>query len=161
LWKLSIRSHCIRIFRYRLTLYNTKPFKEIFILKLRKICMLSIYSIPYTLYCTVHCKLDIYSGKLKRRCLGARVGGGGPPAQGRRRRRCSSSGTAHPPVFHSEIPTKIMKAWRCLGLGFTEDHAFSSSYDWFLHRPLPSSPVSYLDRRHTGRLRKRDNLLME
>jgi hypothetical protein len=28
-----------------------------------------------------------------------------------------------------------------------------------LAHPLPPSPVSKLDRRHTGRLRKRDNLL--
>jgi hypothetical protein len=31
---------------------------------------------------------------------------------------------------------------------------------WFLVHPLPTpSPVSKLDRRNTGRLRKRDNLL--
>ncbi len=36
---------------------------------------------------------------------------------------------------------------------FTEDQAFSSFYD------LASAPVSFPDRRHTGRLRKRDNLL--
>jgi hypothetical protein len=31
---------------------------------------------------------------------------------------------------------------------------------WLLPLPLPLSPVSKLDRQHTGRLRKRDNLLM-
>jgi hypothetical protein len=30
---------------------------------------------------------------------------------------------------------------------------------WLLLNPLPPSPVTKLDRRHTGRLRKRDNLL--
>jgi hypothetical protein len=30
---------------------------------------------------------------------------------------------------------------------------------WLLPRPLPPSPVSKLDRQHTARLRKRDNLL--
>jgi hypothetical protein len=30
---------------------------------------------------------------------------------------------------------------------------------WLLPTPSPLSPVSELDRRHTGRLRKRDNLL--
>jgi hypothetical protein len=41
-----------------------------------------------------------------------------------------------------------------------EEQAFSPSYDSapFLPPP-PSSPVSKPDRQHTGRLRKRDNLL--
>jgi len=46
---------------------------------------------------------------------------------------------------------------------FTEGQAFSKSYDlviWLLPHSLPPSPVSKHDRRHTGRLRKRDNLLM-
>jgi hypothetical protein len=30
---------------------------------------------------------------------------------------------------------------------------------WLHAHPLPPSPVSKLDRRHTGRLRKRDNVL--
>jgi hypothetical protein len=38
-----------------------------------------------------------------------------------------------------------------------EDQTFLRSYD-FGSTPAPS-PVSKLDRRHTGRLRKRDNLL--
>jgi hypothetical protein len=44
---------------------------------------------------------------------------------------------------------------------FIEDHAFSRSYDLAL-RPStpPPSPVSKLDWRHTGRLRKRDNTLL-
>ncbi len=44
---------------------------------------------------------------------------------------------------------------------FTEDQAFYPSYDLAPLPPPPtsSSPVSKLDRRHTGRLRKRDNLL--
>ncbi len=42
---------------------------------------------------------------------------------------------------------------------FIEDQAFSSSYG--LAPPPPPSPiVRKLDRRHTGRLRKRDNVLM-
>ncbi len=42
---------------------------------------------------------------------------------------------------------------------FTEDQAFSPSYD-VAPRPPPSpSPVSNIDRRHTGRLRMRDKLL--
>jgi hypothetical protein len=42
---------------------------------------------------------------------------------------------------------------------FIEDQAFSPPYDlvWLLRTPSP--PGSKLDRRHTGRLRKRDNLL--
>ncbi len=38
-----------------------------------------------------------------------------------------------------------------------EGQVFTRSYDL---APLPPSPVIKLDRRHTGRLRKRDNLLM-
>ncbi len=41
---------------------------------------------------------------------------------------------------------------------FTEDQAFSRSYG--LAPPPPPPPVSKRDRRHTGRQRKRDNLLM-
>ncbi len=33
--------------------------------------------------------------------------------------------------------------------------------NWLLAHTLPPSPVSKFDRRHTGRLRKRDNLLRE
>ncbi len=42
---------------------------------------------------------------------------------------------------------------------FIEGQPFSRSYDWLLAHPLPPSPVSKLDRRHIGNLRKRDNLL--
>jgi hypothetical protein len=43
---------------------------------------------------------------------------------------------------------------------FIEGHAFLLSR--LLAQPLPTrSPVSKLDRRHIGRLRKRDNLLTE
>jgi hypothetical protein len=47
---------------------------------------------------------------------------------------------------------------------FVEDQAVSPSYDSrFFPLPLHPSPVtvSKLDRRHTGRLRKRDNLTGE
>jgi hypothetical protein len=37
--------------------------------------------------------------------------------------------------------------------------AFSPQNDLAPHKPIPPSPVSKLDRRHTGRLRKRGNLL--
>jgi hypothetical protein len=43
-----------------------------------------------------------------------------------------------------------------------EDQAFSPSYD-FAPSPFPSTPsppVNKLDQRNTGRLRKKDNLLM-
>jgi hypothetical protein len=40
-----------------------------------------------------------------------------------------------------------------------EEQGFPSSYAWLL--PDPLSPVSKLDRRHSGRLRKRGNLLTE
>ncbi len=39
-----------------------------------------------------------------------------------------------------------------------EAHAFLRSYD-SAPRPPPPPPFSKLDRRHTGRLRKRDSLL--
>jgi hypothetical protein len=42
--------------------------------------------------------------------------------------------------------------------GFIEDQASSSSYDLAPSYPPPPSPVSKVDRRHTGRLRKRNNL---
>ncbi len=40
-----------------------------------------------------------------------------------------------------------------------EDQAFSRSYDLAPPPPPPPSPVTMLDRQHTGRPRKRDNLL--
>jgi hypothetical protein len=42
-----------------------------------------------------------------------------------------------------------------------ENQAFSPSYDLAPPSPSPSSPVSKLDQRHTGRLRKRDLLMGE
>ena len=42
---------------------------------------------------------------------------------------------------------------------FTEDHDFSPSYDGSSPTPSPPPPVSTLDRRHSGRLRKWDSLL--
>ncbi len=43
---------------------------------------------------------------------------------------------------------------------FIEGHGLSSGrMIWLLAHPLPPSPISKLDRRHTGRLRKRDNVL--
>jgi hypothetical protein len=42
---------------------------------------------------------------------------------------------------------------------FIEDQAFSPSYDSDPPQPPPLSPVSKLDKRNTGRLRKRDNSL--
>jgi hypothetical protein len=42
---------------------------------------------------------------------------------------------------------------------FIDGQAISRTYDLVLLPPLPSSPFSKLDRRHTGRLRNRDNLL--
>jgi hypothetical protein len=42
---------------------------------------------------------------------------------------------------------------------WTYTHAFLRSYDSAPRPPPPPTPVSRLDRRHTGRLRKRDNLL--
>jgi hypothetical protein len=38
---------------------------------------------------------------------------------------------------------------------FLEGPAFSQSYDLAHPPPIPPSPVSKVDRRHTGRLRKR------
>jgi hypothetical protein len=43
---------------------------------------------------------------------------------------------------------------------FLQDQAFPPSCDLAPHPPSPTSHVSNLDRRHTGRLRKRGNLLM-
>ncbi len=42
-----------------------------------------------------------------------------------------------------------------------ENQAFSGSYDLAPHPPPPPSPVSKLDRRHTERMRKGDNMLTE
>jgi hypothetical protein len=53
--------------------------------------------------------------------------------------------------YHKFYPESI--GW------FLEDQAFSLSYDLAL--PCILSTVRQLDRRHTGRLRKRDNLLTE
>jgi hypothetical protein len=44
-------------------------------------------------------------------------------------------------------------------LNDVEGQVFKWPYDSVLAQPFPPSPVSKLDRRHTGRLRKRDNLL--
>jgi hypothetical protein len=42
---------------------------------------------------------------------------------------------------------------------FIEEQAYSPSYDLAAHPPPPTSPVSKLDGRYTGRLRKEDNLM--
>jgi hypothetical protein len=44
---------------------------------------------------------------------------------------------------------------------FIEGKALSRSYDLAPRPPLYPSPVSKVDRQHTGRLRKRDNLIAE
>ncbi len=60
-------------------------------------------------------------------------------------------GNGHPIKTNKKYFTGESFEW------FTEDQAFSQSYDLAPSPPHP--PVSKLDRRHIGRLRKRDNLL--
>ncbi len=57
------------------------------------------------------------------------------------------------PVYGNALSLAESVEW------FMEDQAFSQSYDLDPPTPTPSSPVSKLYRRHTERLRKRDNLL--
>ncbi len=59
-----------------------------------------------------------------------------------------------PPIFRTDLFPKSIEL-------FIEGQAFSQSYDLAPPSPsLPPYPVSRLNRRrHTGRLRKRDNLL--